>query len=198
VSALNHREVGLGEPKPLRGLDLSPSGMLSSPAKILTCHVLPLGESITFIVILEGTSLVMEPSMTSFVKFQAGCSLSLIVAAKAYGEGFDLVQRREAPRSNAIWQADHAQLGILLLREDGKTARPWLTIVIDYSRAIAGYYLGFDPPSSMRTALDARGFTRTLETSAEGNLYLFAARFSNPQPTQLKCSSSFLWLTQAY
>jgi putative transposase len=76
---------------------------------------------------------------------------------KAYSEGFDLVHRREAGRSNAIWQADHAQLSILLIREDGQTARPWLTIVIDdYSRAIAGYYLGFDPPSSLRTALALR------------------------------------------
>jgi len=77
--------------------------------------------------------------------------------SKAYSEGFDLVHRREAPRANAIWQADHAQLSILLLREDGQAARPWLAIVIDdYSRAIAGYYLGFDPPSSMRTALALR------------------------------------------
>jgi putative transposase len=77
--------------------------------------------------------------------------------SKAYSEGYDLVHRREAARSNAIWQADHAQLGILLVREDGQTSRPWLTIVIDdYSRAIAGYYLGFDPPSSMRTALALR------------------------------------------
>jgi putative transposase len=76
---------------------------------------------------------------------------------KAYSEGYDLVHRREAARSNAIWQADHAQLGVLLLREDGQTSRPWITIVIDdYSRAIAGYYLGFDPPSSMRTALALR------------------------------------------
>ena len=31
---------------------------------------------------------------------------------------------------------------------------PWLTIVIDdYSRAIAGYYLGFEPPSVLRTSL---------------------------------------------
>jgi putative transposase len=68
-----------------------------------------------------------------------------------------LVHRREAPRSNAIWQADHAQLSIKLVKEDGQTARPWLTIVIDdYSRAIAGYYLGFDPPSSTRTALALR------------------------------------------
>jgi putative transposase len=81
---------------------------------------------------------------------------------KAYSESFDLVHRREASKPNAIWQADHAQLDILLLREDGKTARPWLTIVIDdFSRAIAGYYLGFDPPSSLRTSLALRqGFWR--------------------------------------
>ncbi|HEV2710522.1 MAG TPA: hypothetical protein VGU67_09945 [Edaphobacter sp.] len=66
---------------------------------------------------------------------------------KAYSESFDLVHRREASKPNAIWQADHAQLDILLLREDGNTARPWLTIVIDgFSRAITSYYLGFDPP----------------------------------------------------
>jgi putative transposase len=76
---------------------------------------------------------------------------------KTYSEKFDLVHRREAPRSNAIWQADHAQLGIRLVREDGQIAKPWLTIVIDdYSRAIAGYFLGFDPPSSTRTALALR------------------------------------------
>jgi putative transposase len=87
--------------------------------------------------------------MTSFVRFQADYLLSPIGGGKAYSEGFDLVHRCEAPRPNAIWQADHTQLSILLVREDGQTARPWLTIVIDdYSRAIAGYYLGFDPPSS--------------------------------------------------
>jgi putative transposase len=76
---------------------------------------------------------------------------------RAYSESFDLVHRREASKPNAIWQADHAQLDILLLKEDGTAARPWLTIVIDgYSRAIAGYYLGFDPPSSLRTCLALR------------------------------------------
>jgi transposase InsO family protein len=76
---------------------------------------------------------------------------------KTYSEKFDLVRQREAPRPNAISQADHAQLGIRLVREDGQIAKPWLTIVIDdYSRAIAGYFLGFDPPSSTRTALALR------------------------------------------
>ena len=77
--------------------------------------------------------------------------------ARRYGELFDLVHRREESRPNALWQADHAQLDILLLREDGVTARPWLTAIIDdHSRAIAGYYLSFDPPSSLRTSLALR------------------------------------------
>ena len=43
------------------------------------------------------------------------------------------------------------------MREDGSTARPWLTVIIDdYSRAIAGYYLGFEPPSVLRTSLALR------------------------------------------
>ena len=76
---------------------------------------------------------------------------------KSYGESFDLVHRREAVKANSIWQADHVQLDIKLLREDGSAARPWLTIVIDdYSRAIAGYYVGFEPPSSIRTSLALR------------------------------------------
>jgi putative transposase len=77
--------------------------------------------------------------------------------SRIYCEQFDLVHRREAARPNAIWQADHAQLRIQLLREDGTPARPWLTIVIDeYSRAVAGYYLGFEPPSVLRTCLALR------------------------------------------
>jgi putative transposase len=87
--------------------------------------------------------------------------LSLMTLAhsgsRTYCERFDLVHRREAAKSNAIWQADHAQLRIRLLREDGMAARPWLTIVIeDYNRAVAGYYLGFEPPSVLRTCLALR------------------------------------------
>jgi putative transposase len=76
---------------------------------------------------------------------------------RAYGEIYDLVHRHQASKPNALWQVDHAQLDILLLREDGTAARPWLTAVIDdYSRAVAGYYLGFEPPSSLRTSLALR------------------------------------------
>jgi putative transposase len=50
------------------------------------------------------------------------------------------VYRREADGPNAIWQADHTPLDILLVCPDGKAAKPWLTVVFDdYSRAVAGY-----------------------------------------------------------
>jgi putative transposase len=76
---------------------------------------------------------------------------------RRFGELYEMVHRREASRPNALWQADHAQLDILLLREDGSAGRPWLTAVIDdYSRSISGYFLSFDPRSSLRTSLAMR------------------------------------------
>jgi len=84
---------------------------------------------------------------------------------RRFGELYDLVHRSDALKPNSLWQADHAQLDILLLRDDGPPARPWLTAVIDdYSRAVAGYYLSFDPPSSLRTSLALRqGIWRKME-----------------------------------
>jgi putative transposase len=77
--------------------------------------------------------------------------------ARRFGELYEMVHRREASKPNAVWQVDHAQLDIVLLQEDGSVGRPWLTAVIDdYSRAIAGYYLSFDPPSTLRTSLALR------------------------------------------
>ncbi len=76
---------------------------------------------------------------------------------KAYADAFEMVHRREADRPNAIWQADHTLLDILLIREDGTTVKPWLTVIIDdYSRAIAGYFLFFEAPSALQTALALR------------------------------------------
>ncbi len=76
---------------------------------------------------------------------------------KAYSDTFELVRRREADGSNAIWQADHTPLDILLVRSDRKIAKPWLTIVInDYSRAIAGYFLSFEDPCALHTSLALR------------------------------------------
>lgn len=76
---------------------------------------------------------------------------------KAYSDTFELVHRREADRPNAIWQADHTPLDILLLCPDGQAAKPWLTTVIDdYSRAVAGYFLSFEDPSVLHTSLALR------------------------------------------
>jgi putative transposase len=76
---------------------------------------------------------------------------------KAYSAAFDLVHRREAERPNAIWQADHTLLDILVQREGENSAQPWLTIILDdYSRAVAGYFLFFEAPSAAQTALALR------------------------------------------
>ena len=76
---------------------------------------------------------------------------------KAYSDTFELVHRREADGPNAIWQADHTPLDILLIRPNGQAAKPWLTTVIDdYSRAVAGYFLSFDDPSALHTSLALR------------------------------------------
>ncbi len=77
--------------------------------------------------------------------------------SKAYSEAFELVHRREAERPNAIWQADHSPLDILIVRPDREPEKPWLTIVEDdYSRAVAGYFLSFEPPSTLHTSLALR------------------------------------------
>ena len=77
--------------------------------------------------------------------------------SKAYSDAFELVHRREAERPNAIWQADHTPLDTLLIRPNGAAAKPWLTTVIDdYSRAVAGYFLSFEDPSALHTSLALR------------------------------------------
>ncbi len=77
--------------------------------------------------------------------------------SKAYSESFDLVHRLEADSPNAIWQADHSELDILVKDGDGTARRPWLTIIIDdYSRAVAGFFLSLSAPSAIQTALALR------------------------------------------
>lgn len=77
--------------------------------------------------------------------------------SKAYSDAFELIHRREAVGPNAIWQADHSPLDILLVRPDGKTDEPWLTVILDdYSRAVAGYFLSFEAPSALHTSLALR------------------------------------------
>ncbi len=75
----------------------------------------------------------------------------------AYREEFDLLYRREASHSNAMWQADHTPLDVLLLDETGTPAKPWLTAIEDdYSRMIVGYRLSFQKSTALTTALTLR------------------------------------------
>jgi putative transposase len=77
--------------------------------------------------------------------------------AAAYREEFDLLYRREATHANAMWQADHTPLDVLLLDETGTPAKPWLTAIEDdYSRMIVGYRLSFQESTALTTALALR------------------------------------------
>lgn len=76
---------------------------------------------------------------------------------RAYSNKYDLIYLREAEYSNKIWQADHTMLDVEVINAKGLPERPWLTVVIDdYSRAIAGYYIDFGNPDTLRTALTLR------------------------------------------
>lgn len=89
----------------------------------------------------------IDPSLATFA--QEG--------TKAHKQKYDLLVRFEADRPNEIWQADHKHLKILLSAGKGKVKKPWLTAILDdHSRAVCGYYLGFEAPSSQRTALALR------------------------------------------
>jgi transposase-like protein len=58
---------------------------------------------------------------------------------KSYSDTFDLVHRRDAEAPNAIWQADHSELDILVKDDEDQPRKPWLTVVLDdYSRSVAG------------------------------------------------------------
>ena len=75
----------------------------------------------------------------------------------SYRDRHELVYRHRAEHPNAIWQADHTELDILIVGADGKPERPWLTVVIDdYSRAICGYTVFTGAPSAINTALALR------------------------------------------
>jgi transposase-like protein len=51
--------------------------------------------------------------------------------SKVYSETFDLLYRREAEAPNAIWQADHTLLDMLLTDDKGGPRKPWLTVILD-------------------------------------------------------------------
>jgi putative transposase len=76
---------------------------------------------------------------------------------KVFSDAFDLLHRREASGPNEIWQADHTELDIWLANDKGEPKKPWLTVILDdYSRAVAGFYLTFLPPSALHTSLALR------------------------------------------
>ncbi len=80
-----------------------------------------------------------------------------IEGSKAYQQKYELLYRMECKTSNEIWQADHTELDIFIIDENGNEKRPWLTTIMDdYSRAIAGMFLSFNSPSSINTALALR------------------------------------------
>lgn len=71
--------------------------------------------------------------------------------SKVYNQKYELINRREASAPNEMWQADHTPLDIVLLDGNGVPKKPWLTSIIDdFSRAISGYYLSFENPSSIK------------------------------------------------
>ena len=75
----------------------------------------------------------------------------------AFRDRFELIYRHRAGLPNAIWQADHTELDILILDSNGAVVRPWLTIVMDdHSRAVAGYMVFLGAPSALHTSLALR------------------------------------------
>ena len=75
----------------------------------------------------------------------------------AYRDRYELIHRHRAETPNALWQADHTLLDLLVVDEGGKPVRPWLTTVIDdRSRAIAGYMVFLGAPCVLNTCLALR------------------------------------------
>jgi len=75
----------------------------------------------------------------------------------AYRDRYELIHRHRAETPNALWQADHTLLDVLVLDEGGKPARPWLTTVLDdRSRAVAGYMVFLGAPCVLNTCLALR------------------------------------------
>src|SRR2546423_4459754 len=102
-----------------------------------------------------------QPSYATVYRIATRLDPALVTIAqdgdKVYREAFDLIYRREAARPNAMWQADHTELDMLVVDPPGPPARPWLTVILDdYSRAVPGYALNLSAPSALQTALALR------------------------------------------
>jgi putative transposase len=77
--------------------------------------------------------------------------------AAAFRDKFEMIHRHQASVPNAVWQADHTMLDLLILDQAGRPARPWLTTVIDdHSRALVGLMAFIGAPSILNTSLALR------------------------------------------
>ncbi len=54
--------------------------------------------------------------------------------AAAYRDRYELIYRHRATTPNALWQADHTMLDILVLDANGTAVRPWLTVIMSFPR----------------------------------------------------------------
>jgi len=71
----------------------------------------------------------------------------------AFRDRYERLSQYRAEGPNAIWQADHPLLAILVLDANGAAVRPWLTLIReDDARAVAGYpiFLGHRPRGTPR------------------------------------------------
>lgn len=132
--------------------------MKGSPYKNLPVRWLPFIGRLTAIALEQGWK---PPGYDRVRQIIKGLDPALVTfahqGAAAYREEFDLLYRREATHSNAMWQADHCELPILLLDEAGKEDKPYLTAIEDdYSRMIVGYRLSFQASTALTTALALR------------------------------------------
>ena len=93
----------------------------------------------------------------TLAKLDPGVVMLAHDGAAAFRDHYELVHRHRAAAPNAVWQADHTMLDVLIVDEKGKPARPWLTTVIDdHSRAVAGYMVFVGAPSAINICLALR------------------------------------------
>lgn len=101
------------------------------------------------------------PSYATVHAIVRGLDPSMVVlaheGAAAWRDRYEMIHRHRAERPNALWQANHTMLDILVLGTDGQPVRPWLTVVMDdHSRAIAGYTIFLGAPSALNLSLALR------------------------------------------
>ena len=101
------------------------------------------------------------PSYSSVYGVVRGLAPAMMTLAQdgpaAFRDRYELIYRHRAECPNAIWQADHTLLDVMVLDANEKAVRPWLTIIMDdYSRAVAGYTIFLGAPTALQTALALR------------------------------------------